>query len=53
MRGDEYEKDVIAEELFPFISSQRFTLKEFFRSPKNWFWFTKDWDDFDIKILKD
>jgi hypothetical protein len=52
-RGEEYQKDVIAEELFPFISSPRFTLKEFFRTPSNWFWFTKDWNDFDIEILKD
>lgn len=52
-RGEEYEKDIIAEELFPFISSERFTLKEFFRTPSNWFWFTKDWNDFDIELLKD
>jgi hypothetical protein len=52
-RGEQYQKDVIAEEFFPFISSPRFTLKEFFRTPSNWFWFTKDWNDFDIEILKD
>jgi len=52
-RGDEYDKDIIAEELFPFISSQRFTLKEFVRTPSRWFWFTKKWDDFDLKILQD
>ena len=52
-RGEEYQKDILAEELFPFISSERFTLKEFFRTPSNWFWFTKDWDDFDFEILQD
>ena len=52
-RGEPYVKDVIAEELFPFISSPRFTLKEFFRTPSNWFWFTKEWKDFDFEILKD
>jgi hypothetical protein len=52
-RGEEYQKDAIAEELFPFISSPRFTLKEFFRTPSNWFWFTKDWKDFDFEILQD
>jgi hypothetical protein len=52
-RGEEYQKDIIAEELFPFISSPRFTLKEFFRKPSNWFWFTKDWDDFDFEFLQD
>lgn len=52
-RGEEYDKDVVAEELFPFISSPRFTLKEFFRTPSNWFWFTKDWKDFEFEVLKD
>jgi hypothetical protein len=52
-RGDEYQKDIIAEELFPFISSPRFTLKKFFRTPSKWFWFTKDWEDFDFEFLKD
>ena len=52
-RNEPYDKDVIAEELFPFISSERFTLKEFFRTPSNWFWFTKDWKDFDFEFLKD
>ena len=52
-RGEEYQKDVLAEELFPFISSERFTLKEFFRTPSNWFWFTEEWDDFDFEILQD
>lgn len=53
-RGEPYEKDVVAEELFPFISStDRFTLKQFFRRPSRWFWFTKDWKDFDIEAFKD
>ena len=54
VRGDPYDKDIIAEELFPFISSKRFTLKEFARKPSNWFWFTKNTKDFDnIDLLKD
>lgn len=52
-REGPYEKDIIAEALFPFISSQRFTLKEFFRTPSKWFWFTEDWDDFDFDFLQD
>ena len=52
-KGDEGDGDVVALELFPFISAPRFTLKEFFRTPSMWFWFTKDWDDFDIAFLKD
>jgi hypothetical protein len=48
------EKDIIAEELFPFISMpERFTLKQFFRRPKYWFWFTKDMSDFELDFLKD
>lgn len=47
-RGDPYDKDIIAEELFPFISSQRFTLKEFVTQPSRWFWFTKDTKDFKL-----
>jgi hypothetical protein len=54
VRGDPYDKDVIAEELFPFISSKRFTLKQFARKPSNWFWFTKEMEDLDnIDLLKD
>jgi len=54
VRGDPYDKDIIAEELFPFISSKRFTLKQFIRKPSNWFWFTKNVKDFDnISILED
>jgi len=54
-RGYPSEKDVIAEELFPFISmKERFTLKQFFRRPRYWFWFTSSWDDFDdVPFLKD
>ena len=54
-RGYPKEKDIIAEELFPFISlNERFTLKQFFRRPKYWFWFTTKWDDFDdIPLLKE
>eukprot|EP00930_Biecheleria_cincta_P001315 TRINITY_DN102449_c0_g1_i1.p1 TRINITY_DN102449_c0_g1~~TRINITY_DN102449_c0_g1_i1.p1 ORF type:complete len:348 (+),score=39.74 TRINITY_DN102449_c0_g1_i1:52-1044(+) len=52
-RGEEWEKDVVAEEYFPFISATRFTLKEFARSPKMWFWFTKDAKDIDIPFLRD
>jgi len=53
-RGEPYVKDTIAEDLFPFISTkQRFTLKEFFRTPSMWFWFTKDWKDFDFEFLQE
>lgn len=47
-RGEAYDKDIIAEELFPFISSQRFTLKEFVLEPSRWFWFTKDMKNFKV-----
>jgi len=53
LRGEPYDKDVIAEDLFPFISSDRFTLKEFFRTPSLWFWFTKNWSDFEFEFLQD
>ncbi len=52
-RGEEWEKDKVAEELFPFISSPRFTLKEFVRTPSNWFWFSKGVQDLEIPLLKD
>jgi len=52
-RGEPYDKDIVAEELFPFISSERFTLKKFFRTPSLWFWFTTDWPDFDFEILQE
>jgi len=51
VRGDEWQQDKVAEELFPFISAPRFTLKEFFRTPSLWFWFTSSWDDFDWPLL--
>ena len=46
MGGEEWRRDVVAEELFPFISSERFTLREFATQPSRWFWFTRDWGDF-------
>ena len=53
-RGEEYQKDVVAESLFPFISrKERFTLKTFFREPRHWFWFTTTWEDFDLDFLKE
>jgi hypothetical protein len=53
-RGEPYDKDIIAEELFPFISvKHRFTLKEFFRTPSMWFWFSKEWKDFDFEFLQE
>ena len=54
-RGYEKEKDVIAEELFPFISmKERFTLKQFFQRPRYWFWFTTKWDNIEfLSFLKD
>lgn len=53
-RGEEYQKDVVAESLFPFISrKERFTLKTFFREPRHWFWFTTTWEDFDFDFLKE
>jgi hypothetical protein len=47
-RGEELSNDVIAEELFPFIASERFTLKQFIKEPSRWFWFTKEAKDFDF-----
>ena len=54
-RGYPKEKDIIAEELFPFISlNERFTLKQFFRRPRHWFWFSTKWDKHDdIPLLKE
>jgi len=46
VRGEKLDEDVVAT-LFPFISEdERFSLEQFVREPKRWFWFTKDWDDF-------
>ena len=47
-RGEDFGKDYIAEELFPFISSERFTLKELVTQPRRWFWFTKDANDINL-----
>lgn len=52
-RNEPPEKDVIAQELFPFISAPRFTLKKFFRTPSMWFWFTKEWEDFEFEFLQE
>ena len=46
VRGEAWRPDVVAEEWFPFIASERFTLREFATQPSRWFAFTKDWDDF-------
>lgn len=53
VRGDEWAGDPVAEEYFPFISAERFTLKKFFRTPSMWFWFTKDVKDFELDFLKE
>ena len=50
-RGDEWQRDEVAEHYFPFISAPRFTLREFFRTPSMWFWFTSEWEDFDVPLL--
>ena len=41
----------MAEKYFPFIAAPRFTLLEFARTPSLWFWFTSEWDDFDLPLL--
>jgi hypothetical protein len=46
VRGEEFPEDLVADKLFPFISSERFTLLEFIRQPKRWFWFTNEKKDF-------
>ena len=43
-RGKALDRDYVAEELFPFISSERFTLEQFVREPRG-FWFTKSAGD--------
>ena len=50
-RGDEWQPDAVAEKYFPFIAAPRFTLLEFARTPSLWFWFTAEWDDFDLPLL--
>ena len=47
-RNDGFQEDLFADTLFPFISSERFTLKEFINEPKRWFWFTKEWKNFGL-----
>ena len=50
IREEEWQRDKVAEEWFPFISSERFTLKEFVREPRRWFRLpflnTEEWEDF-------
>ena len=53
VRQEPYDKDAIAEDLFPFISAPSFTLKQFFRTPSMWFWFTTDWSNFDFAFLQE
>lgn len=48
VRGEDWGGDAIAEELFPFIDQERFTLKEFVTEPRRWFSFTKDWPDIQV-----
>ena len=50
VRGEDFPEDVFADKLFPFISSDRFTLKEFVLQPKRWFWFTSEAEDFKIDL---
>jgi len=52
-RGEAWEGDAVAEEYFPFISAPRFSLKEFARSPRLWFSFTRDWKEIDLPFLRD
>ncbi|KAL3936325.1 MAG: hypothetical protein SGBAC_008340 [Bacillariaceae sp.] len=52
-RDEPAEKDVIAQELFPFISAPRFTLKKFCRTPSMWFWFTADVPDIELEFLQE
>ena len=51
IRGEPLERDAVAEELFPFIASERFTLKQFLQEPRRWFWFTGEYDDIDYPAL--
>ena len=36
-----------------YIDVGDFTLKQFFREPSHWFWFTTGWEDFDLEFLKE
>eukprot|EP00931_Biecheleriopsis_adriatica_P073318 TRINITY_DN47626_c0_g1_i1.p1 TRINITY_DN47626_c0_g1~~TRINITY_DN47626_c0_g1_i1.p1 ORF type:complete len:350 (-),score=68.77 TRINITY_DN47626_c0_g1_i1:421-1470(-) len=47
-RGESWEKDIVAEEWFPFISAPRFSLLEFACRPSMWFGFTKDVPDLEL-----
>ena len=51
IRKEPFEKDVFADTLFPFISSERFTLRQFVQEPRRWFWFTKEAKDFEFEFL--
>ena len=50
VRGETLPEDVVAERWFPFIASERFTLREFVQQPRRWFWFTQDWKDLDLDL---
>ncbi|GMI15306.1 hypothetical protein TrLO_g10497 [Triparma laevis f. longispina] len=47
-RGLVWERDLVADWMFPWISSERFTLKEFVREPRRWFFFTGKIKDFEF-----
>lgn len=51
VRGDAWLPDKVAEEYFPFIAAERFTLRTFFRTPSIWFWFTREAPDLDLPFL--
>ena len=42
IRTEDFQEDIFADILFPFISSPRFSLRQFVFEPKRWFWFTKE-----------
>jgi len=51
VRGEEWQPDPVAEEWFPFISAERFTLRGLVRTPSIWFGFTKRAPDLDLPPL--
>ena len=53
IRKEEAAPDIVANEWFPFISSERFTLRTLVQEPSRWFWFTKDWKNIDIPFLRE
>lgn len=53
VRGEAWAGDTVAEDLFPFISAPRFTLRKFARSPSLWFGFTREWPEFDVPLLRE